>query len=95
MGISNLEVDIGEEGSVARWLRVKGLQITCLGAGLYSIMYHCMTLGEEFKLPKPHQENGDDRTYDSRTTGLVQTFSKTMQGDYPVQVASKNGSHCY
>lgn len=55
MGISNLEVDIGEEGSVAWWLRVKGLQITCLGAGLYSIMYHCMTLGEEFKLPKPHQ----------------------------------------
>lgn len=30
-GISNLEVDIGEEGSVAWWLRVKGLQITCFG----------------------------------------------------------------
>lgn len=55
MGISNPEVDTGEEGLVAWWLRVKGLQITCLGAELCSVMYHSTTLGEVFKLPKPHQ----------------------------------------
>ena len=40
-------------GSVVWWLRVKGLQIPCLGEGSIPLFTHCMMLGEVFKLPTP------------------------------------------